>query len=194
MIDESVLDRLAQHLGFRRRSDERERIDRNSYVPSFRHHHIDDKIFHRDIEHLFDVRFQSMNFVDEENISGLERVQDADDFRRFGDCISCYRLDVHLSLLRNYVCHGRLSESAGTGKQDMTHMSLPYLSAINRCFDDSFDMFLSDEFVERIRSSCVIDVQKLACVDFFHFHVLMQKYKLLVLLVESHESWVVYHQ
>ena len=41
----------------------------------------------------------------------------------------------------------------------MTHVSLPFLSAFNRCFYDALDMFLSDEFVECIRSSGVTDIQ-----------------------------------
>ena len=49
MIDESILDWLAQGLGFRRRSDEGEGIDGNSDIASFRHDHIDYKVFHRDI-------------------------------------------------------------------------------------------------------------------------------------------------
>ena len=172
MIDESVLDRLAQHLGFRRRSDKRERIDGNPYISSFRHHHIDNEIFHRDVEYFFDVRFQSMDLVDKQDISGLKRVQNADDFRRFGNRISGDGFDIHLSLLRYNVRHRRLAESAGTGKQDMTHVSLPYLSAINRRFHDTFDMFLSDEFVKRIRPSGVIDIQKLIRINFLHFHTI----------------------
>jgi len=116
MIDESVLDRLAQHLGFRRRSDKRERIDGNPYISSFRHHHIDNEIFHRDVEYFFDVRFQSMDLVDKQDISGLKCVQNADDFRRFGNRISGDGFDIHLSLLGNDVRHRRLAESAGTGK------------------------------------------------------------------------------
>lgn len=72
MIDKSIFDWLAQGLGFCRRSDERERIDRNSNIASFRHDHIDYKIFHRDIQYFFDVWFESMNFIDKQDISGLE--------------------------------------------------------------------------------------------------------------------------
>jgi hypothetical protein len=52
----------------------------------------------------------------------------------------------------------------------MTDMSLPFLSAINRCFHHSFDVLLSDEFFERVRSSGVIDVQQLVRIDFLYFH------------------------
>ena len=116
VIDESIFDRLAEQFRFRCRSDERERIDGNSYISSFRHDHIDDKIFHRDVEYFFDVRFQSMDLVDKQDISGLKRVQNADDFRRFGNRISGDGFDIHLSLLGNDVRHRRLAESAGTGK------------------------------------------------------------------------------
>jgi hypothetical protein len=57
-----------------------------------------------------------MDFVDEENISGFERIQDTDDLRWFRDCISGHRFDIHLSLFGNDVRHRRLSEAAGTGK------------------------------------------------------------------------------
>ncbi len=116
MVDESVLDRLAQHLGFRRCADKREWIDRDPDITSFRHHHIDDEIFHRDIQYFLDVRLQSVDLVDEEDISGLERVQDAYDLRGFRYRVSCHGFDVHLSLFRNDVRHRRLPESAGTGK------------------------------------------------------------------------------
>jgi hypothetical protein len=66
--------------------------------------------------------------------------------------------------------HRGFPESTGTGKQDMTHMSFPFFSAVDSRFDDSFDMLLSDEFVERVRSSGVADVQKLVSIYFFHFH------------------------
>lgn len=74
VIDESIFDRLAEQFRFRCRSDERERIDGNSYISSFRHDHIDDKIFHRDVEHFFDIRFESVNFIDEKDIALLKDI------------------------------------------------------------------------------------------------------------------------
>lgn len=94
-----------------------------------------------------------MDLIDEEDISGFERIEDADDLGGFGDGISCDGFDVDLSLSGDDVRHRRLPESAGTGKKDMPHMSFPYLSALDGCLDDSFDMFLTDEFLERIGSS-----------------------------------------
>ena len=72
MIDESIFDWLAQGLGFRRCSDEGEGIDRNSDIASFWHDHIDYEVFHRDIQYFFYVWFESMNFIDKQDISGLE--------------------------------------------------------------------------------------------------------------------------
>lgn len=74
IVDEPILDRLAQGLGFRCCSDKRERIDRDPDIASFRHYHIDDKVFHRYIQDLFDVRFQSVDLVDEQDVSGFKRI------------------------------------------------------------------------------------------------------------------------
>lgn len=80
MIDKSVFDRLAQRLRFCRCSDKGEWIDRYSDIASFRHDHIDNKIFHCNIQYFFDVWFQSMDFVDKENISGFKCIQNANNF------------------------------------------------------------------------------------------------------------------
>lgn len=170
IVHESVLDRLAQGLGFCRRSDEREWIDRDPDIASFRHDHIDDEIFHRDIQHFLDVRLQSVDLVDKEDISGLERIQNAYDLRRFRDGVAGHGFDVHLSLLGDDVRHRRLPESAGTGKEDVAHVSLPFLPALYRRLHDAFDMFLSYESFECVGSSWVADVHQLIGVDLLHFH------------------------
>lgn len=111
-----------------------------------------------------------MDFIDEEDISVFERIQDTDDLRRFRDRIPGYRFDIYLSLLGDDVCHCRLSESAGAGKEDMADMSFPFFAAFDSGLHDSFDMFLPDEFLERIRSSAMAYVHQFVRVDLLHFH------------------------
>lgn len=72
MIDKPVFDWLAQCLRFCCCSDECKWIDRDSYISSFRHYHIDNEIFHCDIQYFFDVWLQSMNFIDKQDISGFK--------------------------------------------------------------------------------------------------------------------------
>jgi len=80
LIDEPVLQRTCYRFHFRCRSDEGERIDRYPDISSFRHHHIDDEIFHGDIEDFLDIWLKSMDLIDEENISVFDIVEDRNQF------------------------------------------------------------------------------------------------------------------
>jgi hypothetical protein len=57
-----------------------------------------------------------MNLIDEKDISGFERIQNAYDLRWLGDGITGNGFDIHLSLFGDDMRHRRLSESAGTRK------------------------------------------------------------------------------
>lgn len=68
------------------------------------------------------------------------------------------------------MCHCRFPESAGTGKEDMTDMSFPFFPAFHSCLYDSFDVLLSDEFLERIRSSAMAYIHQFVRVYLLYFH------------------------
>jgi len=115
-------------------------------------HDIDLEVFHRRVEYLLDLRFQSMDLVDEENFSFSQTREKRDDICLFLDRRSTRRLDTRPHLMCDDGGYRRLPESGRSIEEDMLKGILPDLRTLDCDLEMIFHRRLSDIFIERART------------------------------------------
>lgn len=120
VIDESIFHRLRERFRFGCRSYKGERIDRKSNTSAFRHYHIDNKIFHSDIQNFFNSGLETVNFINKKNISFFKWVKDADEFTGFGKCVSRNDFEWAIHLFSDDSRKCCFTKTAGSRKENMS--------------------------------------------------------------------------
>ena len=124
-----------QHAGTGRRTDEREAFDRDLVRLGIRaavHNDVDAKIFHRGIEKFFDHAAEAMDLVDEQNVAGLQRRQDADQVLRLVERRPRRRAQGAAEIPRDQRRERRLSEPGGTVEQDVLERFVTPFRCVDR--------------------------------------------------------------
>ena len=116
-IDKSVFERCRERLTLRGCADEGKWLDGDPYVASLGHHHIDHKVFHRDIQDFLQCRSQPMDLIDKQNVSGVECMKDGDHLGRLGDGIARDDFDIDSHILCDDLCECCLTVSARAREQ-----------------------------------------------------------------------------
>ena len=111
-------------------SNKRKRIDRKPQISSLWKHHINHKILHRNIEHLFNSRLQPMHLINKKDISIFQAIKYTYEFTWLGKSISSDDFDLRSQLLGNNTRHSRFSETTRSRKQNMSKLTLPFLCTI----------------------------------------------------------------
>lgn len=75
LINESIFHRLRERFWLCSSSNKGKRIDRKPDTSSFRHHHINQKILHSNIQNLFNSRLKAVDFIDKKDISCIKTIK-----------------------------------------------------------------------------------------------------------------------
>ena len=88
LINESIFHRLRERFWLGSSSNKGKRIDRKPDTSSLRHHHINQKILHSNIQNLFNSWLKTVDFIDKKNISCIKTIEYTNKLTWFAQCIS----------------------------------------------------------------------------------------------------------
>ena len=149
---ETVAQGPRDQAGPRRRTHEREgrevEPDRARRRP-LAEHHVELKVLHRRIEHLFDHLGKAVDLVDEQDVAIAEVGQQRRQIARSLDRWARGHMQGHLQLGGDDARKGRLSETRWTGEQQVIRRLLPGARRFEHDAQVVLELGLADELVER---------------------------------------------
>ena len=155
MNAEPLAQRRRDQPGAGRRADQRKLRQRNSDRPGrgpFADDEIEFEILHRRVQNFFHRRVEPVNFVDEQNIAGLQVGQNRREVASLGNYRPRGRPKADPELTRHDLRQRRLSETGRPVQQGMVQR----LATLARRLDENGQILsyrlLPDEIVESLRS------------------------------------------
>ena len=149
-----ALHRRREHTEPRRRTDEREPLDRHRdrlRLGTFTQADVDLVVLHRRIEELLDDRTQPMNLVDEEDVARTKIRECAYEIAGLFERRARRGADVHAKLACNQLREGGLAEARWAIEDRVIERLSTRQRGIDRQLKVVLHLLLADELVEPLR-------------------------------------------